>query len=214
MSDAGLRVATWEDERGEHGELTLPKDLLWRFEKMDQLKSERARGLNEIRTLLAEWSRTARVPVWMRWDEARRAGPLLQVLRLWERCRFDGDSGGFERAVEWRRRHLRLRAWEEHLRDQTLRRRRDVYRQFVSRLVADHGAVFIEDTDLRATAARGGGKDRVIACPSLLRRLLEEKGGCIRLPEWSTGETFRCERERAQDLLRRGLWGGVASANC
>jgi hypothetical protein len=152
-SEAGLRVARWEDAGGERGELWLGPELLWRFEKLDVLKSERARAFHEIRALLGMQ------------DEVRTPGQLVGLVREWERR---GTAMG--EALEWRRRHRHLKAWEEHLRDQTLRHRRELYRRFVAGLVAGHGTVVVRDTKPQV------GRERVMACVSLLRRLLEEKG--------------------------------------
>ncbi len=35
----GLRVAYWEDEQGEHGQLLLEPAVLWQFSKLNDLKS-------------------------------------------------------------------------------------------------------------------------------------------------------------------------------
>jgi hypothetical protein len=205
-SDGELRVASWEDECGEHGELVLAKDLLSRFQKIDELKSERARRANEIRSFLIDWSRRTVVPEWMDWEAARGAATLLRALEQWQNSRFDGDMAAFDAAAEWRRRHRHFKVWEEHLRDQTLRRRRDLYRQFVAALVARHGTVFVEDADLRAAARRGDGSDRVIACSSLLLRLFEDKGGVVHVPSLGRDVMSHCHRDRARELLLLGLF--------
>jgi hypothetical protein len=248
MVGGELRVAYWEDEAGEHGDLALNRDLLWAFAKLNELRSKQDLGLNAMRERLQRWSRSAEAPEWMQLQriESWRARRFLRLHAAWEGQRFSGDEGAFAALSEWRTEHLRLQAWEENLRDQTARRRRQLYREFAARLTASHGPVFIEDFDLREFARRPAGDDarnvyaapmRVIACPSVLRRCLEEKGGCERIAahfstqqcswcgradHWDAarqlshtcpgcGERFDQDRNAARNILWRGL-GAVTAA--
>jgi transposase len=83
----------------------------------------------------------------------------------------------------WLERHLHLSAWENHLRDQALRRRREIYRTYSRNLANTHGTVVLEKFDLRRVTRHGdtsadrtkpqAGDQRTIAAPSILRTTLK-----------------------------------------
>ena len=243
ITPRGLRVAYWEDEQGRHGELRLNRELLWEFSKLRELQSAEDRLFHEVRQVLAKWAEGRNLPEWLdlsRILQWRGYGRLLRVHRTWSTQRFEDDGPGFAAIEAWRRQHLPLASWEDHLRDQVLRRRREVYRRFAARLLQEHGTVYLEDFDLRALARRAGrekeggsytGPARVIAAPSVLRRVIEEKGGCVRvepgfttqqcswcglLERWDAsvsishccagcGRWFDQDRNAARNILHRGL---------
>lgn len=243
MLDDGLRVAYWEDERGAHGQLLLTRDLLWAFEKINDLRSKQERVLNQARASLAAWAASHDVPEWAdltRLAQWKGPGRFLRLLHAWARNRFEGDNAAFEDLAAFEREYLRLQAWEENLRDQTVRHRRQLYRELVSSLLENRGSVFLEDFDLRNVARKAAATEgksafraamRVVACPSLLRRCFEEKGGCHKVDgryttqdcswcgcadPWDAvrtvmhqcagcGRWFDQDRNAARNLLQRGL---------
>jgi hypothetical protein len=239
----GLRVAYWEDEHGQHGELVLHPDLLWEFSKLTELRSVKDRLFNQVRKTIADWAAGRDLPDWLdltRIGQWRAYNRLLRLHQTWSLHRIPGDTQVFDALEEWRRRHLHVEAWEDNLRDQTAHHRREIYRRFVARLLRSHGSIFLEDFDLRQFARRAApegahgafiARARRIAAPSLLRKLLEEKGNCFRVDPFLTtrqcswcdhnepwnaapavghscegcGRWFDQDRNAARNILRRGM---------
>ncbi len=118
-----MRVATWCDEHGNSGHVTLDKGddehrgLLARFQKVDDIKSIRDTAFNAARDTLVAWLRTLAVlPDWIlratvkRDDrtpskaqalaylsEWRSSARLARLTRTWSENRFDGDASAFGR---------------------------------------------------------------------------------------------------------------------
>ncbi len=184
----GLRVAYWVDERGDQGELLLPPAMLWQFSKINDLRSIQDQHLQSVLLALGEWAAQSRLPEWMdlkavgQW---RNPGRLLRLHAQWKSQRLEGDEWMFGRLCVWKERYEHLHEWEVNLRDQVLRYRKDLYRQFVAGLLRTHGQVFVENFDIGALAVKQPpekeqksftGGMRVVAAISLLRRTLEEEG--------------------------------------
>lgn len=189
----GLRVAYWEDEQGAQGELVLGPDVLWQFSKLNDLKAIRDHHLRAAVAELKRWLQTNEAPGWMdlrRVDECRDACPLLRIYREWRDRRIEGDAGVFGALTAWYERFRHLHVWEVNLRDQVVRHRKEVYRRFVAELLRTHGAVFLEELDIRSLARKDRPEDamrnytgsmRVVAAVSVLGRLFEERGGVVRV---------------------------------
>lgn len=239
----GLRVAYWVDERGDHGQLLLPPDMLWQFSKINDLRSIQDQHLQSVLLALSAWSAQNRLPDWMDLkavSQWKNPGRLLRLHADWKNQRVEGDEWMFGRLCVWKERHEHLHEWEVNLRDQVLRYRKDIYRQFVAGLLRNHGQVFVEDFDIGALAGKQPpekeqksftGGMRVVAAVSLLRRTLEEKGSCVRIPAQHTtqlcswcgysgrwdatdgllhscagcGKIFDQDQNAARNILRRGL---------
>jgi hypothetical protein len=239
----GLRVAYWEDERGDHGQLLLEPAVLWQFSKLNDLKSIQDQHLCAVLDTLGTWSKTSRLPDEIDLShvgEWRKAWRLLRLYRAWRECRVEGDAAAFAALTAWKERHDHLHEWEAHLRDQVIRHRKEVYRRFVASLLRTHGRVFLEDLQLRAMARRDqpeeetrnySGSMRVVAAVSVLARMFQEHGDCVRVSarhttrqcswcghekEWDAAENImhRCggcgslfdqDRNAARNILRRGL---------
>jgi hypothetical protein len=216
----GLRVAYWEDERGDHGQLLLGPAVLWQFSKLNDLKSIQDQHLHVALDALGAWSKTHQPPVGIDLThvcEWRKPWRLLHLYRAWKDCRVPDDESAFAALTAWKERHDHLHEWEANLRDQVIRHRKEIYRRFVAGLLRTHGQVFLEDLQIHAIARRDrpeqdgrnyGGGMRVVAAVSLLGRLIHEHGDCRRVSaRHTTQECSWCghakEWDAAENILHR-----------
>ena len=222
LLEEGLRVAYWEDERGDHGQLLLTPAVLWQFSKLNDLKSIQDQHLRVALDALAAWAKTHEPPVGIdlsHVSEWRKPWRLLRLYRAWKDGRVAGDDAAFLALTAWKERHDHLHEWEANLRDQVIRHRKEIYRRFVAELLRTHGRVFLEDLQIRSMARKDrpeednrnySGGMRVVAAVSLLGRMIQEHGDCERVSarhttqecswcghakEWAAAENIihRCE---------------------
>ena len=220
LLEEGLRVAYWEDERGDHGQLLLSPAVLWQFSKLNDLKSIQEHHLRVALDALAAWAKTHEPPdgIDLRHvSEWRNPWRLLRLYRAWKDCRAPGDEAAFAALVAWKERHDHLHEWEANLRDQVIRHRKEIYRRFVAELLRTHGRVFLEDLQIRAMARKDrpeedhrnySGGMRVVAAVSLLGRLIEEHGDSERVSaRHTTQECSWCghakEWDAAENIMHR-----------
>src|SRR5262249_4541647 len=108
--------------------------------------------------------------------------------------------------VTWLERHWHLARWEENLRDQVTRRRREIYRKWGRQLASTHGTIIIEDFDLRRVAKHGdeeakhakpqAGDQRVVAAISVLRHIFKAVGQVVEVDAaYSTQRCSWCGNE-------------------
>ncbi len=190
----GLRVAYWADDAGDHGQVVLPLEVLWEFNKLPDLRAIRDKHFNEIKAGLTEWMAKNVSPDWLKeaakhLSQWRAQGKLAWLIRQWKDNRFEGDAEIIASLEYWLRRENHLYDWEANLRDQVLRRRREVYRIFAANLTRKYDTVVLEDFDLRKAAEKPSpehgtagvlpaDKQRFIASVSELR--LAIKNACSR----------------------------------
>ena len=188
-----LRVGYWRDDAGNTGEVRLPERIINGLRKCEDLRSIRDQHFNVARATLRAWlAEAGSVPDWLR-DETphiaqwRTPERLTGLVWRWKDQRFTGDTDIYERLEAWRKKERHLWAWEANSRDQLLRRRLHLYREFAARVAKTCEEVVIENFDLRAIAdLKKQGKDlpaparhnRVLAAPSELRLAL--KNACTR----------------------------------
>jgi hypothetical protein len=245
----GLRVAYWADERGDHGQLVLDAAVLWQFSKLNDLKSIQDQHLRVALDALRAWSKSNQPPSGVdltRVAEWRNPWRMVRLYSVWKESRVPGDEVAFATLTAWKERHDHLHEWEANLRDQVIRHRKEIYRRFVGELLRTHGRVFLEDLQIRTIARKDrpeedhrnySGGMRVVAAVSLLGRLIQEHGDCVRVSarnttqecswcghskEWDAAENIlhRCEgcgrlfdqdQNAARNILRRGLMGDGSS---
>ena len=246
----GLRVAYWEDERGDHGELALDGAVLWQFSKVNDLRAIQDQHLRAALAVLAPWWKVNGDPDWMdlsHINEWRQPWRMLKLHHAWKDRRVEGDAEAFAALETWQERYRHLHEWEANLRDQVMRHRKEVYRRFVADLLRTHGRVFLEDLDIRSLARTDrpeedvysyGGSMRVVAAVSLLSRLFQERGDCVRVAaanttvqcswcgnrgDWNAAESVmhRCvscgtvfdqDQNAARNILHRGLLAPIGSS--
>lgn len=243
----GLRVAYWEDELGAQGELLLEPAVLWQFSKLNDLKSIQDRHLRTALDIVGPWLKANQLDAGMDLShvgEWRKPWRLLRLYRAWKDRRVEGDAGAFGALAAWKERYDHLHEWEANLRDQVIRHRKEIYRRFVADLLRTHGKVFLEDLRIRSLARKErpeeeaysySGAMRVVAAVSLLGRMFDERGDCVRVSaqhttrhcswcghtgDWDAaehvihrcagcGKVFDQDRNAARNILRRGLAGAI-----
>jgi hypothetical protein len=203
----GLRVAYAVGDDGSERTLTLPRDRLSAWSKVESLQAIRDRNFNAIRGELASWLRDAAVPLpeWLterarflsRWRSSDRLGALAWS---WRGQRFVSDEVIFPRLEAWRRQDRHLHDWQDSQAKKAVRRRDDLYRKFVLGLARDFHTVKIEAINWKAIAALPEADEtdcelariyRRIAAPGRLAQLVKEVAAVtVRVPAANT--TKRC----------------------
>lgn len=209
LTPEGLRVAYWAGEDGCSGELLLPNTDLTEFKKIGSLQAAiinaHEQAISHLRaffnrdTMLEELRQTAA-------EALRSSSPrtLGQFLERWQTCRFTGDRRAFTALRAWHKQHIHLWTWQANLRDQLLRRRRELYRRFASDLSGRYGQVFVNDIQLQRLTVRPMAVDefipiqrhhRFIVAISVLYRVLQnacEKRGVLLNRLKCKGATVSC----------------------
>lgn len=145
----GLRVAYWADERGNHGEFSLPGNEITRWTKANDLQAIRDKRFNVARDELRDWLNDHEVPEWLtertktlrQWrSQARLAGLVIG----WRSQRFPEDSEIFQSIESWRKKDRHLYEWEEHQRRKAIRWRDNHYYNFVLWLRENYDEIVLE----------------------------------------------------------------------
>lgn len=203
-STDGLRVATWLDERGNSGLLTLGSNAeLGALRKADEVRSVRDMRFNEARDALVSWLRTNGVPTWMRELTVKRGAKapthkqsiayleawrsparLASLARRWRENRSDGDADAFGALESWRYHDHHLWSWESSQREKSVLRRREAYRTFAAKLASTYNRVVFSDAEYDQISRRpdvdGGthihaaAANRKNAAPGELRKCIEQ----------------------------------------
>lgn len=169
----GLRVAFWQGDDGQTGQLLLPLRDVTRWEHADAIRSARDRAFDEVRTQLQEWLEGAVhsgiVPEWLTqrlatlhaWKSQARLALTLtgwveggQTLPGWNERRFPGDEEIHARLTAWLEQDRHLWDWEGFERRKATNWRSDTYRVFVARLRQHYRTAVIEDTDWATLSRR------------------------------------------------------------
>lgn len=221
----GIRVAYWHDEEGRNREVLLPENTVSQFLKLHDLRAIRDKHFNEIKAELSAFLEKA--PEWLKektkyLDKWRSQKRLLELLKHWEH--FRGDEEIFSSLEAWRKKEIHLYEWEANLRDQIIRRRREIYRIFAAWVAGNYGQVFIEDFNLAkiqklpdpedgAAVSLPPSRMRVIASPGIFREQLEnackrEGVSVYRLDaKYTTRECHVCGHEEKWSAAARIIRG-------
>lgn len=184
-----LRIAYWVDETGNHGELKLDSYTVSQFQKINDLRSIRDVHFDSVKDALKQFITKNTVPYWLKestktlhkWRSTER---MVNLISNWHDNRFAGDAGIINILEQWRKRENHLYNWESNLRDQIIKRRREIYRLFAKKISQKYGQIFIEDFDISNVAKHLEPEDgpqlsipprrqRVIAATSILRDVIE-----------------------------------------
>ena len=206
----GLRVAYWYGSGGTHGDLVLSVRDIAAFRQIDGLQSTITSIHEEAKTCLGSNAFITAAPEALRKQISKAvnsASPanLIQLTEVWKTNRFPGDDAVFDTLRKWHKQHIHLWTWQANLRDQVIKRRRELYRGFAADLTRRFGMVFLNDVQLSRKSARpriewdpvppARRQNRFIGAISVLARILEhtcEKAGVrffrIRCP----GATMNC----------------------
>jgi transposase len=157
----GVRVAMWESDTGESGELVIPTEQIEGLRLHENLRSIRDKNLTVALSALYAWKvgMGSKLPGWFAkatetlsaWRSEARLGALVN---RWRASRFPGDAEAFAAAEAWRKQDKHLWAWEASQREKAGGRRKETYRVFAARLAEKFERVVLEDFDLRRVARR------------------------------------------------------------
>jgi Putative transposase DNA-binding domain len=167
LTSKGLRVAYWTDEDGQMGELVLPTTDLCEFKRIGSLQATIIAALKKTQALVSAFIARHPMPDDLRHsaEEALRSlspRAFIGLFEEWKRHRFAGDRYVFTKLRNWYKQHVHLWTWQANLRDQLLRRRRELYRRFAANLSARYGKIFVNDFQLRNVTVRLIASDPVV----------------------------------------------------
>jgi hypothetical protein len=183
----GLRVAYWCGEDGSSGALVVPVSDLAAFKKIGSLEpiivSLHSSAVSFLRGFLSAHS----VPTALKESASTAIASsspraLLRFFEMWQTHRFEGDKSAFDVLQQWHKQHVHLWTWQANLRDQMIRRRRELYRRFAADLASRYGRMFVNDIPLRRRTIRPTAVEtlipaqrqhRFIAALSVLYRILQ-----------------------------------------
>lgn len=188
VTPEGLRVAYWCGTDGSGGSLILPNSDLAAFKRIDSLQVAIRSAHDQVRSFLDVYSRSRPMPELLAAHveaavSSHSPQALLELFGEWKTHRFSGDANGFKVVADWKKQHVHLWTWQVNLRDQLIRRRRELYRCFAAKLARRFRNAFLNDIALRRIAARpiAGIQSvpaqrhyRFIAAVSTLFRILQE----------------------------------------
>jgi hypothetical protein len=216
LTSKGLRVAYWAGDDGECGELLLPPRDLNEFKRIGSLQGAIVAAHEQARTRLTSFLARKSVPdddIRKLIDEAIKSPSVRALVHLfeeWTTHRFAGDRYAFSKLRDWHKQHIHLWTWQANLRDQLLRRRRELYRRLSANLSERYGKVFVNDIQLRSLVEKPAAsvlapvqrQHRFIAAISVLDRILHdacEKRGAILERVKCKGATISCHLCGATD---------------
>lgn len=187
----GIAVALAVDEQGGQSPLVLPEIVRQRIEHAESLRAIADRNFNAAKATLVAWLAEHGAPEWMadeaRWIHAWRSSRRLATLVARWRDNVTPESADIYTALEaWRRQNRHLYQWECRERTKALRRRKDIYRNWVADLRKRYAHVVTEKCDYRELARDAAPEDdateyarrqRQIASPGELRGMVKEAFG-------------------------------------
>lgn len=195
QSDGSLRVACWDGDDGNHGELILDAKLIRRFDKVRDLRSIRDKNRDQLIDTLVLWFKSHEVP--------QAAEEEFSHLHLWKSpkrfhralkwCRenpFDGAGALVEILEAWAKQERHLYYWEAHQRQRAQGHRREIYRLFAVEMRRKYATVCLEnlfipdfaelpaaeDGDTTSQTSRG---NRTYVAPGQLLMTLKQSGARI-----------------------------------
>lgn len=212
----GLRVAYWYGTDGRHGALVLPLSDLAAFRQIDSLQSTITAAHDQARSFLQPYFKGQAVPETLaELAVVALSSPsprtLVKMFEEWKTNRLLGDEDGFASISAWHKQHVHLWTWQANLRDQLIRRRRELYRRFAADLAGRFRCVFLKDVQLLRISARRPAErnvipaqqqHRFIAAISVLSRIVQhafEKQGGIMTRTKAARATMSCHSCGALD---------------
>ena len=158
MPSGRQRIAVARGTDGEQHELYLPRGMVDEWEKLERIQSHRDELFDAIKASLVSWLEySVDVPAWLterlkhlaQWRSARR---LDEIVLLWSQTAgVPGDEALIRELVAWRERERHLWSYQECLRQQLMRWRQNLYREWSAMLRQRYARVYLERIDLRET---------------------------------------------------------------
>lgn len=179
---AGLRVATCADDSGHTEQWVLPDAFVNGMKQVNNLQSIRDHNLNEWRDTFGDWLvvTSTVIPEWVQFGTSRmkhwKPEKMARFVREWRARRFPDDEVLFSIGLSWLARETHLYEYQENLRDQLLRARREQYRLWAVGLTRKYAEVVLSDIGLarlakpakRTVATQGARHQRQLVAPSCL----------------------------------------------
>lgn len=205
----GLRVAYWCGEDGRRGALVLPVSDLAEFKRISSLEPLIVDLHSKVISCLRAFLSRDTIPIALKEPAATALASsspraLLRLFEMWQIQRFAGDESPFGMLHDWKKKHIHLWTWQANLRDQIIRRRRELYRRFAADLAGRYARIFVNDIQLRRRTVRPTAVEtlipvqrhhRFIAALSVLYRVLRhacEKRGVGMMRLHCKGATTSC----------------------
>ena len=209
MDGKTLRVAYWSGNDGARRELRLPKKLMVRWAKTDDLQSIRDKNFSEAVAILRQWLAEHAPPEWLklacRFIHAWKGkGHLVQVIRQWrENKPADRSEKLMLMLLEaWHDHDAHLWQWQLANEKKARAWRLDIYRKFANMIRNRYSRVYVEDFNLaklrKRKPAEANADDEAMrrnmnsGAVGLLRSLLVQDGARKVPTEYSTMECWKC----------------------
>lgn len=154
--DGSLRVALWYDLNDNTGELIMPKALLDRWVKCEDLQSIRDKGFNVSRKTLTDYcaANAGSLPDFLaaisshvcHWKSPRRLARLVDDWRA--HYRFPGDVMIYDALAVWRDREEHLYQWQRNNESKAQRIRKDLYRVWAKDFARRYQVVVMEKMNI------------------------------------------------------------------
>jgi len=236
--DGSVRCGYYVGDDGEHGEITVPREILTALEHADSLRATRDRLFDLAKARLGKFLATLpEHPEWLvegtrglpQWRDGRR---LERLLTTWRDHRLAGDDeiflalagpvpGDKGQDESWRGKHLHLLAWEQDERRKALGRRKTLFRQWGKRLRERYGTLLLEDQNLskerrRPTVEEGTEKERTPLVRLMNAAAPGELRECLAMAEERGGglvvrETVPLATQRCAHCESEERWDAAAS---
>lgn len=216
VTPEGLRIAYWCGSDGSHDALVLPRPVLKAFRQIDSLQAAITAAHTQARAILKSYADRSAIPQPLaKLASTAISSPspraMVWLFEEWRTNRFSGDRNAFRKISNWYKQHLHLFTWQANLRDQLIRRRRELYRCFAAKLARRFRCVFLKEVRLRRIAGKplapgqaipAQRQQRFIASISVLFRIVQhafEKYGGIAMYVRAEGATTTCHACGALD---------------
>lgn len=149
--DEGLCVAQLVDDKGYEENLILTHDVLYEFNKLKELQSIRDNLFNEIVQKFLELVESLKIPTELseKIKDLYSQQKLYDLYTYWKENRIIGDDKIIDLLEKWSKKELHYYDWQANLRDQVLRRRREIYRIFASKITKKYATIILQDLDLK-----------------------------------------------------------------
>lgn len=169
----GLRVAVCYGTDLATEYLSLPEDWLGEMRRTEGIRSIRDVNFNDVKASLKNWIDQKKGVVWFREDleslsQWKSQGRLAGLVLKWREKRVSGDDEIFTLLEEWRKRDKHLYEFEANLRDQLIRRRESIYRNFAAQLRRKYRTAVLRKIDYsklhKLPATEDAPKNEALKC--------------------------------------------------
>lgn len=157
--DGSVRIASWYGFDGGHAEVVLSATMMEGLERPHTIRSIRGKMLEAFRPELVAAVKETKPPKTLH-DKMkhmhlwRAAAKFDSLFSWWRKNRYEGDETPFALLEQWRHRDRHLWQYESHQRDNSLLRRRELYRITARELARRYGTAVLERFNISAVAGK------------------------------------------------------------